>query len=134
MQPKKYITPIKYREKAFGREGRENKPIYVKVLGDLDSLEALRKALSKTKENDQIVVKGTAAGRIDDYSVLENEVATEAAEAILTGRFKGFGRMDGGLLLEVVSCVKSGEPASITEVFAAGKVTVADDRFFGCWY
>ena len=107
-------------------EGRENKPIYVKVLGDLDSLEALRKALLKTKENDQIVVKGTAAGRIDDYSVLENEVATEAAEAILTGRFKGFGRMDGGLLLEVVSCVKGGEPASITEVFAAGKVTVAD--------
>ena len=107
-------------------EGRENKPIYVKVLGDLDSLEALRKALLKTKENDQIVVKGTAAGRIDDYSVLENEVATEAAEATLTGRFKGFGRMDGGLLLEVVSCVKGGEPASITEVFAAGKVTVAD--------
>ena len=107
-------------------EGRENKPIYVKVLGDLDSLEALRKALLNTKENDQIVVKGTAAGRIDDYSVLENEVATEAAEATLTGRFKGFGRMDGGLLLEVVSCVKGGEPASITEVFAAGKVTVAD--------
>ena len=107
-------------------EGRENKPIYVKVLGDLDSLEALRKALLKTKENDQIVVKGTAAGRIDDYSVLENEVATEAAEATLTGRFKGFGRMDGGLLLEVVSCVKGGAPASITEVFAAGKVTVAD--------
>ena len=106
-------------------EGRENKPIYVKVLGDLDSLEALRKALLKTKENDQIVVKGTAAGRIDDYSVLENEVATVAAEATLTGRFKGFGRMDGGLLLEVVSCVKGGEPASITEVFAAGKVTVA---------
>ena len=24
MQPKKYITPIKYREKAFGRERREN--------------------------------------------------------------------------------------------------------------
>ena len=106
-------------------EGRENKPIYVKVLGDLASLEALRKALLNTKENDQIVVKGTAAGRIDDYSVLENEVATEAAEATLTGRFKGFGRMDGGLLLEVVSCVKSGKPASITEVFAAGKVTVA---------
>ena len=24
MQPKKYITPIKYREKAFGLERREN--------------------------------------------------------------------------------------------------------------
>ena len=24
MQPKKYITPIKYRKKAFGRERREN--------------------------------------------------------------------------------------------------------------
>lgn len=114
-------------------EGRENKPIYVKVLGDLASLEALRKALMQPegenatpyKENDEVVVKGTAPGRIDDYSVLENEVATEAAEATLTGRFKGFGRMDGGLLIEVVSCVKGGKPASITEVFAAGEVEVA---------
>ena len=70
-------------------EGRENKPIYVKVLGDLASLEALRKALMQPegdnatpyKENDEVVITGTAPGRIDDYSVLENEVATEAAEA-----------------------------------------------------
>lgn len=107
-------------------EGRENKPIYVKVLGDLASLEAIRKAVAeqKLKENDEVTVTGTAPGRIDDYSVLENEVATEAAEVTLTGRFKGFGRMDGGLLLEVVSCVKGDDPASITELFAAGEVTV----------
>lgn len=114
--------------------GRENKPIYVKVLGDLESLEALRKAVAekKVKENDEIQVTGTAPGRIDDYTTAENEVATEAAAATLVGRFKGFGRMDGGLLLEVVACVKAGEykpeeeqdAASITEVFAAGTVKV----------
>jgi hypothetical protein len=113
--------------------GRENKPIYVKVLGTLASLEDIRKAVAEgeVKENDVVTVAGTAPGRIDDFSELENEKATEAAKATLTGRFKGFGRMDGGLLLEVVSCEKAGAtadddatPASITEVFGAGEVTV----------
>jgi len=106
--------------------GRENKPIYVKVLGDLTTLEAIRKAVKDgdVKENAEITVVGTAPGRVDDFTTIENEVASTAAEATLTGAFKGFGRMDGGLLLEVKSCVKGSDAASISEVFGSGEVTV----------
>jgi hypothetical protein len=89
-------------------EGNENKPIYIKLLGKLETLAALGKAAK------------TAA-----------KTATEPVEVVIagkdgttfTGTFKGIGRNDGGIILVTKSCVKGDNPASITEVFN-GEVTV----------
>ena len=79
--------------------GRENKPLYFKV-----------KNLN-TKE-----IKG-----FDKYKLVDGETVFvfTADNYVLTGKFKGFGRMDGALLLETVSAVKDSEPVSIVEVFDA---------------
>lgn len=121
--------------------GKENKPIYVKVLG----------LLGATEENAETGVKAAdgLAKLIDDFKKnvkVGDEVTVTGAKAVFTGKFKGFGRNDGGLLLETVSCVlteaatgvavenglygvtgevKDGKAASITEVFEDGFVTVA---------
>ena len=79
-------------------EGKENKPIYVKILGDLESLSAAGEA-----------VKALEAGA---------DVEVVGPKATFIGKFKGIGRNDGGILLETVSCKNGDEPASITEVFA----------------
>ena len=138
-------------ETAFDGKGfgRENKPIYVKVLGDIAQLEkagkALKEAVKKAQKegNDEdIVVTVTAKtasristkteeqlfsdadGKVTGYvRVPEDETNDKAA--VFTGKFKGIGRMDGGILLETVSCMAGDDPASITEVFACGTVTLA---------
>ena len=92
---------------GFG-EGKENKPIYIKVLGKLAELAAAGKAAKTAGANATITVTGAGEGA-----------------AVFTGKFKGIGRNDGGILLETVSCVKGGNPAAITTVFAGGTVTVA---------
>lgn len=95
--------------------GRENKPLYFKVKHlNIDGFDAIKPTLVDGKT--EFVFKD-AAGK---YA--------------LTGKFKGFGRMDGALLLETVSAIQvAGEvPASIMEVFnainanleAAPKVTI----------
>jgi hypothetical protein len=85
-------------------EGRENKPIYVKILGELESLAAAAKAAKAAGVGTTVVVAG------EDGTTY-------------TGQFKGIGRNDGGILLETISCVKGTTPASITEVFN-GEVTI----------
>ncbi len=121
--------------------GKENKPIYVKVLGLLGATEA--DAAAGVKAADGL------AKLIDDFkkNVKVGDVVTVTGDkAVFTGKFKGFGRNDGGLLLETVSCVlktavtgtaadnglygvtpadDKGKAASITEVFETGFVTVA---------
>lgn len=87
-------------------EGKENKPIYIKVLGKLNSLAA-------------VAAKVKALGANADVTVKNNQNVT------FVGKFKGIGRNDGGILLETVSCLKGSDPASITEVFN-GTVTVND--------
>ena len=92
-------------------EGTENKPIYIKVLGELATL---ADAASKLK-----TLAKTA-------NVVDVEVTVAGENATFVGLFKGIGRNDGGLLLETKSCMTSGqnaEPAAITEVFS-GDVTV----------
>lgn len=86
-------------------EGAENKPIYFKVLGDIDILADLAHGEHK-------LTPGT------EYDITADGGYT------LKGKFIQMGRMDGGLEFETVSCVKGSEPASIAEVFKAGKVTV----------
>jgi hypothetical protein len=79
--------------------GRENKPYYVKFLGaDSSAFAAIRKA--GVKENDEV-------------TVVANEVT-------FTGKFKSFGRMDGGLILETVSCKKGEEDVAIKDIFVGG--------------
>ena len=95
--------------------GRENKPLYFKVKHlNIDGFDTIKPTLV---DGETEFVFKDAAGK---YA--------------LTGKFKGFGRMDGALLLETVSAIQvAGEiPASIMEVFnainanleAAPKVTI----------
>ncbi len=97
--------------------GRENKPLYFKVKHlNIDGFDTIKPTLV---DGDTKFVFKDAAGK---YA--------------LTGKFKGFGRMDGALLLETVSAIQvAGEvPASIMEVFnainanleAAPKVTIGE--------
>ena len=90
-------------------EGKENKPIYVKILGDLEDL-----AVAATAAKAAAKAAGDAGVTV---------VVAGADGTTFTGKFKGIGRNDGGILLETVSCVKGNDPASITEVFN-GNVTI----------
>lgn len=96
-------------------EGAENKPIYVKFLGFDGDKEALRRL---TDEADHAV---TVSG---------NGVTFK-------GEFKQLGRMDGGLIVKVVSCTGEQGFAAVADLFggegdvtmsgaAAGKVTSVD--------
>ena len=83
--------------------GRENKPLYFKV-----------------KNLNTKGIKGFDKSKLVDGET-EFVFKDAAGKYALTGKFKGFGRMDGALLLETVSAIQvTGEiPASIMEVFNA---------------
>ena len=85
--------------------GRENKPLYFKV-----------------KNLNTKGIKGFDKSKLVDG---ETVFVFTADTYALTGKFKGFGRMDGALLLETVSAVKGSEPASIIEVFDAVNAAAA---------
>lgn len=90
-------------------EGRENKPLFIKILGDFA---ALRKD-ANLKEGVKVSVKGDAGVE-------------------LLGYYKQFGRMDGGLILEVISCKKGADDAAIVDVFSGDNVKVTGvDVTFG---
>lgn len=84
---------------GFGA-GRENKPLYIKFLGvDSGVFEAFRKA--GVKDGDDVTVTGNGV--------------------TYTGKFKSFGRMDGGLILETVSCQDADKKdKAIKDIFANG--------------
>ena len=86
-------------------EGRENKPLYFKV-----------------KNLNTKGIKGFDKSKLVDG---ETVFVFTADTYALTGKFKGFGRMDGALLLETVSAVKGSEPASIVDVFDAVNAATA---------
>ena len=86
-------------------EGRENKPLYFKV----------------KNLNTKGIKDFDKSKLVDGETVFVFTADTYA----LTGKFKGFGRMDGALLLETVSAVKGSEPASIVEVFDAVNAAAA---------
>lgn len=78
-------------------EGRENKPMYFKVLLPGTAIAKLRKH-TELKE-DALVVFETAAGKVQ-------------------GLFKAYGRMDGGLLVQVIDAKKDEKDISINEAFS----------------
>lgn len=95
-------------------EGRENKPMYFKVILPIDKIAEARKS-GLFKENQKY------------------EIALGEDQYVVTGVFKGFGRMDGALLMETVSCVDKaeGKNVSLAEAFsvsAAGAI-VADEAW-----
>lgn len=92
-------------------EGRENKPLYFKV-----------------KNLNTKGIKGFDKSKLVDG---ETVFVFTADTYALTGKFKGFGRMDGALLLETVSAVKGSEPASIIDVFDAVNAAAAPKVKFG---
>lgn len=81
-------------------EGRENKPLYFKVVLAPAAIAEIRKAFKDAK-----VVDGTEMTYTNgDYTVV--------------GKFKGFGRMDGAVILETVSCKhKTDGNVSLVEAF-----------------
>lgn len=84
-------------------EGRENKPMYFKVLLPGTAIAKLRK-VNKLVEDAQV------------------EFTTDAGT--VRGIFKGFGRMDGGLLVQVIDSKKDANDISINEAFSgAGGLT-----------
>lgn len=82
--------------------GRENKPLFIKLLGDFKAL----RADAAFKEGQAVKVSGDAG-------------------VVLLGFFKQWGRMDGGLIMEVASCqTADGKDAAIVDVFTGGNVKV----------
>lgn len=82
--------------------GRENKPLFIKLLGDFSKLRA-----------DKAFVEG-------------QPLKVSSTVGVLTGYFKQWGRMDGGLIMEVKACQNAAKDAdiAIVDVFGAD-VTVA---------
>lgn len=79
-------------------DGRENKPLYFKVLPTGSVISELRKTGK--------LVEGVL-------------VSVKTDKGTARGLFKSFGRMDGGLILEIVDCKDNdGKNISLTEVFA----------------
>lgn len=88
----------------------ENKPIYFKVLGDIDVLADLARGANK-------LTPGT------NYNISGNVKDTKAG--VIVGKFIGMARMDGGLIFETISAKRDTTNISIAEVFANGNdVTV----------
>ena len=162
-------------ETAFDGKGygRENKPIYIKVLGEMSELSAIIKKLredakaaaaeqkdlfvtvvsgkdvniaTKTTKGSGIANLGTEAEQTLTPE-LDTDIKNAYADTALDhsfrikenkqavtfiGKFKGIGRNDGGILLETVSCLAADKtPASITELFACGSVTVNGETLSG---
>jgi hypothetical protein len=87
-------------------EGRENKPLYVKFMVDesqdaVDVAAQVAALKAAVKENDAVVVSGS--------------------EVTFNGFFKTFGRMDGGIIVEVKDCKKGEANAAIADLFLAGE-------------
>lgn len=83
-------------------EGRENKPIYVKVTG-------------------------VPAENYTDVRALARDTEltfTNEASAVLTTKYKKLSMMDGGVIVEVVSAQNAGKDCSIKTVFDGSAITV----------
>jgi len=87
-------------------EGRENKPLYIKFMVDesqdaVDVAAQVAALKAAVKENDAVKVEGSGV--------------------VFNGFFKTFGRMDGGIIVEVKDCKKGDDNAAVADLFAAGE-------------
>ena len=83
--------------------GNENKPLYVKFLANASTDFLAAKAA--VKAGDTVTVAGNGV--------------------TFTGIFKDWGRMDGGMILETVSCVKGSDNVAIADLFVGDGVVEA---------
>lgn len=86
--------------------GAENKPLYFKVVPAVADLAGLREIL-KGKE--------------------DKAIAFTTANGVVTGTYKTMGRMDGGLICQIVSAMNGEDNVSIKEVFDAALTAVTLD-------
>lgn len=96
-------------------KGNENKPLYVKFMvadSETATVSAFKASMKK------MIAAGTPELTITDGTVT------------FTGKAKQWGRMDGGLIVEVTSCKSGDEDAAIMDLFADATktVTVALDK------
>jgi hypothetical protein len=93
-------------------EGRENKPLYIKFMVDesqdaVDVAAQVAALKAAVKENDPVTVVGSGV--------------------TFNGFFKTFGRMDGGIIVEVKDCKETGENGAnkaVADLFADGNGAV----------
>jgi hypothetical protein len=87
-------------------EGAENKPLYVKFLGgsDDENGDFMANLRGKVKEGDAVTISnGTKEFK---------------------GTFKTFGRMDGNLIVQVISCKDGENNIAVADLFDGNEVTV----------
>jgi len=82
-------------------DGAENKPLYVKILGINDEQ---RTAIRTAGENAAIEI-------------------TSATKGTLKGTFKCFGRMDGGVIMQVIEAKNGNDNVSIMSIFSDNDAT-----------
>ena len=94
-------------------DNRENKPLYVKFMVDAAPiLDADGEVDADAQE-----ARDTAIKALKD-AVKENDAVTVAGNGVtFNGFFKTFGRMDGGIIVEVKDCKKGEENAAIADLF-----------------
>lgn len=83
-------------------EGATNKPIYIKVSGILAEFAKIK------------------AGVADGALLTFTTSAENATDAEFTGKYLGTSRIDGNVIVEVVSCVKGADNISIADFFGFG--------------
>jgi len=94
-------------------DGRENKPLYVKFMIDAEPI---------LKEDGTV---DTAAQEARDKAIVDLKAAIKENDAVeisgngitFKGFFKTFGRMDGGIIVEVQECKKGNDNAAIADLF-----------------
>lgn len=95
-------------------EGRENKPLYVKLLS------------TPTEDAADAFASLRTAAKAGDLTEDTTLTVTSTNGAVFTCKFKTFGRMDGGLIVEVVSCVNNGTNVAIADLFADGATATVE--------
>lgn len=94
-------------------DGRENKPLYVKFMIDAEPIlkEDGTVDTAAQEARDQAIVNLKAAIKENDAVVISGNGIT------FKGFFKTFGRMDGGIIVEVQECKKGNDNAAIADLF-----------------
>lgn len=86
--------------------GPENKPLYFKVIVPVEKIATFRSAL---KEGDEVTFTVTGKG-------------------VVKGTFKTIGRMDGGIICQIISATNGNNNVSLKEVFSGSNVQIIATR------
>lgn len=103
-------------------DGRENKPLYVKFIVN----DAAGTVVVNEGEQDEAEVAVSDLVSQFKAAVKENDAVVVTGSGVtFNGYFKTFGRMDGGIIVEVKDCKNgSNANAAIADLFASGTATL----------